>query len=244
MCGFAGRRAHRCSSCRCEHRRKGLASAKMSYTRVTSCHSTPPWWPHLSFCPACSLLHFHIPTLCVSVMCSKASNCSGGSSLRAPPCLPPSSSHPPGRLSHNSGRTRKVSRCLHPLPPQQRWQGLWPALSQGRGCSWVGLEGGCTFPEKCWGRKEWGCKGTMLLHLCPAAPTPEAFVLPLKAIIFIPRAQPEDLSPDIWKAVQSFALTARSECCSECKHPLFLEPSTWGVSFTLSLCCTQCIPVG
>lgn len=89
-----------------------------------------------------------------------------------------------------------------------------------------------------------GCKGTMLLHLCPAAPTPEAFVLPLKAIIFIPRAQPEDLSPDIWKAVQNFALTAQSECCSECKHPLFLEPSTWGVSFTLSSCCTQRIPVG
>lgn len=83
-----------------------------------------------------------------------------------------------------------------------------------------------------------GCKGTMLLHLCPAAPTPEAFVLPLKAIIFISRAQSEDSSPDIWKAVQNFALTARSECCSECKHPLFLEPSIWGVSFTLSSCCT------
>ena len=74
--------------------------------------------------PCLSLLHFHIPTLFMSVTCSKASKCSGGSSLQAVP-LPashpphPSPSHPPGSLSHSqAGEQQKGEEGLElPSPP-------------------------------------------------------------------------------------------------------------------------------
>lgn len=111
---LAGRQAHGCSSCRYERRRKGPILRQHTATMATSV-----------LLPCLSLFHFHIPTLFVPVMCSKASKCSGGSSLQAVP-LPashpphPSPSHPLGSFptarQESSRRGRKVSRCLHPPP--------------------------------------------------------------------------------------------------------------------------------
>lgn len=104
---LAGRQAHGCSSCRYERRRKGPILRQHTATMATSV-----------LLPCLSLLHFHIPTLFVPVMCSKASKCSGGSSLQAVP-LPashpphPSPSHPLGSLSHSqAGEQQKGEEGL------------------------------------------------------------------------------------------------------------------------------------